>query len=323
VSPVNVNPVLNDYPNPDHNVFLMTRFRDTKQHIRISETITKVLSSYSLNLIRADEKQYHNELWTNTKLCMDASRYGIAIIEQIDERDFNPNVNLELGYMLGQNKKCLILKEKRVNYLFTDLLGHLFREFDAYEIEESVSKQVTEWLKDLGIAKKSDEKMLVYVSMGGTCRCAMAKAITRKLLADEKARRLCTDQIWPFDLRIESRARGSPSLSEASVNARKAMIQLFNEDLLVDHSPAMGTDKKWEEADLILLMDRTLGKGLPEGKTFIFKEFFGLKGDIEDPWPSEENAASRRRYLKCAREMKTILENNTDRIFDFLSKSQT
>ena len=105
------NPVLLDFPNRRSNVFLMMRFRKTEQHTQIQEAISSVLAEYSLNLIRADSKQYQDKLWSNVQSCMDAALYGIAVFEQIDERDINPNVSLELGYMLSQRKRCLLLRK--------------------------------------------------------------------------------------------------------------------------------------------------------------------------------------------------------------------
>jgi nucleoside 2-deoxyribosyltransferase len=106
------NPVLAD-SYARSNVFLMMRFQKTKQQKEISDAISSVLAGYYLNPIRADSRHYQNELWANVKSCMDASDYGIAVFEQIDMPDINPNVSLELGYMIAQRKKMLIAKRKK------------------------------------------------------------------------------------------------------------------------------------------------------------------------------------------------------------------
>lgn len=305
----NDNPVLADFPNPYSNVFLMMRFRTTKQHQNINDTISAILKEYSLNLIRADSKQYYDELWTNVKSCMDASSYGIAVFEQIDERDINPNVSLELGYMLGRGRRCLLLKEKRMPILQSDLCGHLYRQFDSYYIEDTVRSEVYKWLKDLGIAKRADERMIAYISLGGTCRCAMAKVITQKLL----------QQTPPgYKIRVESIAHGQPSASGASYGARRAIQELFGEDLLADHRTKMQSRTIIEEADLILVMDHALLKGLPPEKTYVLKPYFGLTGDVIDPWPDNKDEESAKRYAKCATELQKILENSISKIIDYL-----
>ena len=332
------NPVKADFPYTRSNVFLMMRFQKTKQHKKISDVISSVLAKYSLNQIRADSKQYHNELWANVKSCMDASDYGIAVFEQIDQRDINPNVSLELGYMLAQGKKCLLLKEKRVPALQSDLVGHLYHEFDSYDIEKTVIHEVRNWLRDLGIIKRSDEKMIVFVSNGGTCRCAMAKAMTKKIIEKYQLN---------FKLRVESCAKG-PNTSEggtpdkpddgATDGARQAIKKLFNEDLLAlaDHRSMILTNAIMEEADLILVMDEGLRKGLKDNpktreKTDVFKRFFGLEGDIEDPWGDDdgknETEAQRyerhERYDKCAIQIKEVLEleGSIEKITSFFSKN--
>ena len=35
--------------------------------------------------------------------------------------------------------------------------------------------QIRQWLQDIGVAKCSGERLVIFVSRGGTCRCAMAK----------------------------------------------------------------------------------------------------------------------------------------------------
>jgi protein-tyrosine-phosphatase len=286
----------------------MIRFRESKQHEAITKAISSVLTEYTLNLVRADWKYYHNELWTNVKYFMDNSLYGIAVFEQIHDQDTNPNVSFELGYMIAQEKKCLILKEKHVPMLQSDLLGNLYREFDSYNIERTVRAAVVNWLKDIGIAKKSDERLLVFVSGGGTCRCAMAKVITQQLL-----------QHNPLDykLRVESMARGHPFYSHASNGAQRAIQEIYGVNFLVNHRPTGLTSAIIDEADLILVMDRSLLKGLPSDKTHVLKEYFGLQGDVVDPWP-DTDAGSDLRYAKCAFELKEVMEKNIGMMIDAL-----
>jgi hypothetical protein len=42
---------------------------------------------------------------------MDACHFGVAVFEQVVETDYNPNVSLELGYMLAQDKRLLLLED--------------------------------------------------------------------------------------------------------------------------------------------------------------------------------------------------------------------
>jgi nucleoside 2-deoxyribosyltransferase len=170
-----------DLTAPGRNVFLMTRFRQTAQHEAITAVISSVLDDFGVSLIRADWRE-HAELWSNVRLCMDHADYGIAVFETLVDPALSPNVSLELGYMLAKEKRCLLLREKGIPILSADLAGHLCREFDAERLEETIRVAVEAWLRELGIAKRAGERLLVFVSHGGTCRDPMAKAVTMKLL---------------------------------------------------------------------------------------------------------------------------------------------
>ncbi len=161
----------------------------------------------------------------------------------------------------------------------------------------------------LHLTKRS--KLLVFLSSGGTCRDPMAKAITERVLQGLSL---------PFKVRIEAMALGPLSKECASYAARNAIREIYGEDLLVRHTPKRVTREELDEADLVLVMDRSLlmSKILPPQKTYVFKEFFGLSGDVVDPWPDGKDQASLSRYRECAEEMKSIVEANTDRLVQAL-----
>jgi hypothetical protein len=76
---------------------------------------------------------------------------GIAVFEDIDERDFNPNVSLELGYMLGRSKRCLLLKEQRLPVLPADVIHRLHKPFDVFSISDTIRTLILRWIDvDLG-----------------------------------------------------------------------------------------------------------------------------------------------------------------------------
>jgi hypothetical protein len=55
--------------------------------------------------------------------------------------------------MLGLGKRCLLLKEKRLPKLPSDIVGHLYKPWDAFDATNTVSGEVTRWLRtDLGLA---------------------------------------------------------------------------------------------------------------------------------------------------------------------------
>ena len=80
------------------------------------------------------------------------SSYGVAVFEEIDIREFNPSVALELGFMLALNNRCLILKNIRMSRMPTDIVGKLYKEFDTYQIAKTVEVAIKSWVHDIGIA---------------------------------------------------------------------------------------------------------------------------------------------------------------------------
>jgi protein-tyrosine-phosphatase len=155
---------------------------------------------------------------------------------------------------------------------------------------------------------------LMFLSSGGTCRDPMAKAIMTQLLENKK----------PHP-RIEVRAAGLGPLSGGKVSyaARYVIREMYGKDLLKDHRPELLTPELAARADLILAMDERLlltkGKTLPQGKTFLLKEFLGSKGDVVDPWLDGKDASTLQRYRECAEELKGILSDHVDRIVDALA----
>ena len=289
----------------------MTRFIDSKQNRIIRSTIKKSLNEYGINLLQADDKSYSDSLWHNVKAYMNACDLGIAIFNLIDTREFNPNISLELGYMMAKKKDILLLKEKHLEALYSDLVGKLYKTFDSLEIQSSLKSCIREWLKDIGIAKSSGEKLLLYVSRGGTCRCAIAKVVTQQLF---KGRQL------PFRLRVESIAYEFGDAIKASNGARKVIRKEYGHDHLKFHKVTHRNHGLTKDADLILVMEDQLREGFPKNKTYLLNEFFGLSGSVPDPWPDEENDKANKRYKKCLDHLKSTIKDNSKQILNYLNK---
>lgn len=143
---------LKDHPDIGRNVFLMMRFKTGIQYDEIHAAIQDQLKPYGLSVLRADDKDYTGDLWENVCLYMLGSSYGVAVFEEIDSREFNPSVALELGFMLAHNKRCLILKDRRMSQMPTDIVGKLYKEFDTYRITETVEVALKSWVHDIEIA---------------------------------------------------------------------------------------------------------------------------------------------------------------------------
>ena len=137
----------------DRNVFVMMRYREGR-HFRVIEScIRSCLSEYGLIARFAKDRALVDGLWDNIVLYMRHCRFGLVVFEDIDEREFNPNISLELGYMYALGRRCLVLKEKRMPSLPTDICGKLYRDFDVLSLPESLNRQITQWCEnDLALA---------------------------------------------------------------------------------------------------------------------------------------------------------------------------
>jgi len=137
-----------DHPDPSKVAFIMMRFGRTSAHERITSAIKASLKEHGIIALRADDKQYNDDLFPNILTYIFGCRFGIAVFERIEAEDFNPNVSLELGFMMGLKKHVCLLKDKTLKTLHTDLVGKLYRVFDPLNPEEDIQKEVSSWLSD-------------------------------------------------------------------------------------------------------------------------------------------------------------------------------
>lgn len=138
--------------NYDKNVFIMTRFKAGDKTLqKIDDLIRRTLHSRSLVGHRANDRCYtaDRNLWDNVCTYMQCCSLGIAVLEDIIDEEFNPNVALEYGFMRGLGKSALLLKEQRFHPR-ADILGTLWEEFDIFDLDVTVPKAINRWLDDVG-----------------------------------------------------------------------------------------------------------------------------------------------------------------------------
>jgi hypothetical protein len=137
-----------DFPQNVRTAFLMMRFGHTRAHREITAAIRDVLSSNEIHGLRADDKAYHDDLFSNVRTYVHGCTFGIAVFERVEREDFNPNVSLEVGYMFGLGKDVCLLKDRTLQTLHTDLTGRLYAEFDSQEPAVTIPDPLTKWLAD-------------------------------------------------------------------------------------------------------------------------------------------------------------------------------
>ena len=140
-----------DHPDSRQNAFVMMRFGETKAHTSIITAIRRTLSKYGIKGLRADDKQYHDDLFPNVLTYIHGCDLGIAVFERLEEEYFNPNVSFEVGYFRALRKPVCLLKDKTLKTLHTDLVGKLYKSFDPQNPEETVPPELEKWLRDKDI----------------------------------------------------------------------------------------------------------------------------------------------------------------------------
>ncbi len=128
--------------------FIMMQFGRTTAHEGLLEALKDSLREHGIEALRADEKEYHDDLFYNVLTYLHGCRFGVAVFERIEEEAFNPNVSLEVGYMMALGKPVLLLKDKTLKALQTDLAGRLYKVFDSLNPAESIPTEVARWLGD-------------------------------------------------------------------------------------------------------------------------------------------------------------------------------
>lgn len=89
-----------DHPDEAKVAFIMMRFGQTGLHEKVIKGIKSALEPHGITGLRADDKQYHDDLFDNILTYIYGCGLGIAVFERIETDEFNPNVSLEVGYMM-------------------------------------------------------------------------------------------------------------------------------------------------------------------------------------------------------------------------------
>ena len=137
-----------DHPEPKRAAFIMMRFGSTQGHLDIADGIRQALSTLKITALRADEKSYHDDLFSNVLTYIYGCQFGIAVFERLESNDFNPNVSLEVGYMKALKKDVCLLKDQTLQALQTDLVGKLYHSFNPQDPKRTIPLVLNRWVRD-------------------------------------------------------------------------------------------------------------------------------------------------------------------------------
>jgi len=138
-----------DHPAPMKCAFLMMRFEKSEICETITDKIKDICRSYNIEAIRADDKRYSEDLFTNIQTYMHGCGFGIAVFET----EFNPNVSLEVGYMIALRKNVCLMKDETLQLLPSDLIGRLYEPFNTLQLEQ-IQVLLEKWFIEKEIVHK-------------------------------------------------------------------------------------------------------------------------------------------------------------------------
>ncbi len=293
-----------EYPHLDRNVFIMMPFTSVNTE-SIYRAVSNEVSAHGLVPLRADMRAFSPVLWWNIVTYMIGSAYGVVIYEPTAGISFNPNVSIEAGFMLALDRSVLLLANAELKQLPVDFAGHIFKTFEVSNISQSVSAGVKDWIeRDLSYFSYGDKKIILFVSLGGTCRCVMAKGILSQRLHDMKI----------TGVAVEAAAVADPHHSTVSPSAIKALAEIGCEHWLKGHRPRKLCQYLQDRADLIVaLTDKDFVRtNSQRAKLVSDEQLFGKS--IMNPYPDNEDEESLKRYRKSRKQIESAIDKHFVRI---------
>ena len=302
-----VETFLMNYPHVDRNVFIMMPFGSDISEA-IYNGIAKVLEEHGLIPLRADSNSFAPALWWNVVTYMIGSSYGVVVYEPNETVPFNPNVSIEAGFMTALDKPVLFLVNDYLKKLPVDFSGHLYKSFSATSVENSITSAIADWvLHDISYFNYGKKKVIVFVSLGGTCRCVLAKA-----LLSEKLYQLKLSSV----IEVEAAAASDPAHATISPSGVKALKEIGCDSWVNKHRPRKLSPYLQERADLIIaLTDSELPRPTTPAKKVITDiDLFGT--EISNPYPDKEDSDSLERYRKTREELSFALDEKLTEILE-------
>lgn len=131
--------------------FLIRKFESRNDRDALITTIRNSFREKGLKLVDASEKSLQQETWRNIKEFLDNCAFGVVIIDSFspnDNNEFNPNIFLEIGYLLARGKNLLILIQNSLERkLPTDVKPFLYTTFDSQDIDSySLKVKIHKWI---------------------------------------------------------------------------------------------------------------------------------------------------------------------------------
>ncbi len=107
-------------------------------------TAREIMAEYGLNFHLASDRAVADEMWPNVSALMWGCRFGIVVVEDTANEGVNTNVLIELGAMLMTGRRCVFLRDKSVERVPSDLVGHIRKDVDLRD-QATVVAALHDW----------------------------------------------------------------------------------------------------------------------------------------------------------------------------------
>ena len=272
--------------------------------------VKPVITDLGMNAVRADEL-YGSHILSDVWKGIAESRIIVADITTL-----NPNVMYELGLAHGMEKDVIILAQDADAIPF-DINQHRCLIYednsDGYEkLQEKLPLYLKEKLgattDNFGQPVRDNAKLVLFVSYGGTCRCAMANVIMRHYLAGRRI----SPTIVPMSAGLVNQSR--PFMSVDAQKVLTQQLKQFDSGRAPSCHRTIYADRNLlERANIILPMDKELLDRVPERfqqKTKLFSAAFGGGSrDVGNPFKKGMAA-----YQRCFRQIEPLIEANLEQV---------
>jgi nucleoside 2-deoxyribosyltransferase len=133
--------------------FLIRKFEERTDRSILIQTVKETFKENGLKIADTLEHRFHNELWPNIKEYLDNCDFGVIVIDNFSPQgnnQFNPNIFLEIGYLLALGKDILILLQNSLEReLPADVKPFMYQTFDSEEKNSPILKnKISQWIKN-------------------------------------------------------------------------------------------------------------------------------------------------------------------------------
>ena len=295
-----------EFGHIDRNVFIMMPFASQASNA-VFKAISDEIESHGLVPLRADTVTFSEILWLNVATYMIGSSFGIAVYEPSQKVPYNPNVSIEAGFMTALDKPVLILANRTIRRLPTDFAGHVFKQYDSGQVEKSIRAAVRDWLEhDISYFNYGKKKLVLFASLGGTCRCVLAKGILSQILHEKKISNVV----------VEAAAIIEPHHPTISPSARDVLKEVNCDHWIEHHRPRKLSRYLQNRADLIItLSDKPLPRA-SKRRTKVLSDLDILGEHVMNPYPDNHDEKSKKKYRRVRKILEKKITQNLDAILE-------